>query len=338
MFEIKQSIQKITEITEATNQSLTSELLCSTTPVVLRGLIKDWPLVTQANMSNHAAQSYLRQHYNQKKIRTFSADAKHKGRFFYNDDLSGFNFSATTTTFDKVLDDLAEFEHQPNPPGLYMGSTSVDHILPSFRHDNDLPFLVENPLISVWVGNQSRIAAHYDVTDNIACVAAGKRRFTLFPPNQLDNLYVGPLDFTPAGQSASLVDFAKPDLDKYPRFEEAMQHAQVAELEAGDAIFIPSMWWHHVEGLSCFNVLVNYWWRQVDIQIGAPMDALNHALLSIRDLPQAQRDAWRDIFEHYIFAPKEQIHIPKDKRGVLNPIDEPLARKLRATLVNKLNR
>jgi hypothetical protein len=338
MFEIKQSIQKITEITEATNQSLTSELLCSTTPVVLRGLIKDWPLVTQANMSNHAAQSYLRQHYNQKKIRTFSADAKHKGRFFYNDDLSGFNFSATTTTFDKVLDDLAEFEHQPNPPGLYMGSTSVDHILPSFRHDNDLPFLVENPLISVWVGNQSRIAAHYDVTDNIACVAAGKRRFTLFPPNQLDNLYVGPLDFTPAGQSASLVDFAKPDLDKHPRFEEAMQHAQVAELEAGDAIFIPSMWWHHVEGLSCFNVLVNYWWRQVDIQIGAPMDALNHALLSIRDLPQAQRDAWRDIFEHYIFAPKEQIHIPKDKRGVLNPIDEPLARKLRATLVNKLNR
>ncbi|MGK0268598.1 MAG: hypothetical protein ACI8Y3_001215 [Paraglaciecola sp.] len=338
MFEIKQSIQKITEITEATNQSLTSELLCSTTPVVLRGLIKDWPLVTQANMSNHAAQSYLRQHYNQKKIRTFSADAKHKGRFFYNDDLSGFNFSATTTTFDKVLDDLAEFEHQPNPPGLYMGSTSVDHILPSFRHDNDLPLLVENPLISVWVGNQSRIAAHYDVTDNIACVAAGKRRFTLFPPNQLDNLYVGPLDFTPAGQSASLVDFAKPDLDKHPRFEEAMQHAQVAELEAGDAIFIPSMWWHHVEGLSCFNVLVNYWWRQVDIQIGAPMDALNHALLSIRDLPQAQRDAWRDIFEHYIFAPKEQIHIPKDKRGVLNPIDEPLARKLRATLVNKLNR
>ena len=335
MFEIKQHIE---EITGATNESLTPELLCSSKPVVLRGLIKDWPLVLAAKLSNKAVQNYLRQHYNQKKIRAFMADAKHQGRFFYNDDLSGFNFTPTTTTFDNVLDDLAKYEDLPNPPGLYMGSTSVDHILPGFRHKNDLPAFVDNPLISIWVGNQSRIAAHYDVTDNIACVAAGRRRFTLFPPNQLDNLYIGPLDFTPAGQPASLVDFTQPDLVKHPKFAQALQHAQVAELEHGDAIFIPSMWWHHVEGLSRFNVLVNYWWRQVDIQIGAPMDALNHALLSIRDLPQAQRDVWRDLFEHYIFDPKDQSHIPKDKRGVLNPIDEKLARKLRASLVNKLNR
>lgn len=335
MLQIKQAIR---EIAGATNKSLSPDLLCSTTPVVLRGLIKDWPLVHQANSSNVEAQNYLRQYYNNNKIRAFMADAKHQGRFFYNDDLSGFNFTPTTTTFDKVLDDLAEFEHLAEPPGLYMGSTSVDHILPGFRQNNDLPALQDKPLISLWVGNQSRIAAHYDVTDNIACVAAGKRRFTLFPPNQLDNLYIGPLDFTPAGQAASLVDFKQPDLVKYPKFSEALQHAQVAELAPGDAIFIPSMWWHHVEGLTSFNILVNYWWRQVDIQMGAPMDALNHALLSIRDLPQAQREVWRDLFEHYVFNPQDQSHIPKDKRGVLNPIDEQIARKLRASLVNKLNR
>ena len=335
MFEIKQSIR---EIADASNESLTPELLCSNSPVVLRGLIKDWPLVVESKLSNQAAQGYLKQYYNQNKVRAFMADAKHQGRFFYNDDLSGFNFTPSTTTFDNVLDDLAAYEHMSAPPGLYMGSTALDHILPGFRQNNDLALLVDDPLISIWVGNQSRIAAHYDVTDNIACVAAGKRRFTLFPPNQLDNLYIGPLDFTPAGQPASLVDFSQPDLVKHPKFAEAMQHAQVAELEAGDAIFIPSMWWHHVEGLNRFNVLVNYWWRQVDIQIGAPMDALNHALLSIRDLPEAQRDAWRDIFEHYIFAPKDCSYIPEDKRGVLNPIDEQSARKLRASLVNKLNR
>ncbi len=335
MIEISRPIQ---EIKDATKESLRPELLSSNTPVVLRGLIKDWPLVVDAKLSNQAARSHLQQYYNQNKIRAFMADAVHQGRFFYNDDLSGFNFTPATTTFDKVLDDLAEYETLPNPPGLYMGSTSVDHILPGFRKSNDIPLLVDNPLVSLWVGNQSRIAAHYDVTDNVACVAAGKRRFTLFPPNQLDNLYIGPLDFTPAGQPASLVDFAKPDLVKYPKFSEAVKHAQVAELEAGDAIFIPSMWWHHVEGLSHFNILVNYWWRQVDMQIGAPMDALNHALLSIKDLPQSQRNAWRDIFEHYIFSPQEHTHIPKDKRGVLNPIDQQLARKLRALLVNKLNR
>ena len=335
MLEIKHPIR---EIADASYVSLTPELLCSNGPVVLRGLINNWPLVNEAKLSNQAAQDYLRDYYNQNKVRTFMAEAKHRGRFFYNDDLSGFNFTPNTTYFDKVLDDLATYEHLPAPPGLYMGSTALDHILPGFRQNNDLSLWVDNPLVSLWVGNQSRIAAHYDVTDNIACVAAGKRRFTLFPPKQLDNLYIGPLDFTPAGQPASLVDFSDPDLVKHPKFAEAMQHAQVAELEAGDAIFIPSMWWHHVEGLSCFNVLVNYWWRQVDIQIGAPMDALNHALLSIRDLPQAQRDAWRNIFEQYIFAPKDHSYIPEDRRGVLNPIDEQLARKLRASLVNKLNR
>jgi hypothetical protein len=335
MIEIARPIQ---EITNATNESLTPELLSSASPVVLRGLIKDWPLVKDAKLSNQAAQDHLRRYYNQNKIRAFMADATHQGRFFYNDDLSGFNFTPTTTTFDKVLDDLAEYETLSEPPGLYMGSTSVDHILPGFRQCNDIPLSVDNPLVSLWVGNQSRIAAHYDVTDNVACVAAGKRRFTLFPPNQLDNLYIGPLDFTPAGQPASLVDFVQPDLVKYPKFAEAVKHAQVAELEAGDAIFIPSMWWHHIEGLSRFNVLVNYWWRQVGTHMGTPMDALNHALLSIKDLPQAQRDAWRDIFEHYVFSPQEQNHIPKNKRGVLNPIDPQSARKLRALLVNKLNR
>lgn len=335
MLEVK---QKVREITDATDASLTKELLTSNSPVILRGLIRDWPLVKKSNQSQHQASNYLKKFSNQTRVRAFTAAPKEKGRFFYNEDLSGFNFAPSTTDVDTLLDNLSDYQSLNDPSGLYMGSTSIDHILPGFRQQNDIPALADKPLISIWIGNQSRIAAHYDVTDNIACVAAGTRRFTLFPPNQLDNLYIGPLDFTPAGQSASLVDFDKPDLVKFPKFTEAMKHAQVAELKAGDGIFIPSMWWHHVEGLSKFNILINYWWRQVDHHLGAPMDALNHALLSIKDLPKAQRDAWRGIFEHYVFAPQQQTHIPKDKQGVLAPISEPVARKLRTSLVNNLNR
>jgi hypothetical protein len=36
----------------------------------------------------------------------------------------------------------------------------------------------------------------------------------------------------------------------------------MVELEPGDALHIPSMWYHHVEGLEPFNMLVNYWWRE----------------------------------------------------------------------------
>mgnify|MGYP005989961323 CR=1 FL=1 len=317
---------------------LTDELLSSTQPIVFKGLVKDWPLVAAGQKSDDELISYIKRFYNQKPVKAFSAPAKENGRFFYNDNLDGFNFTRETANLTTVLDQISQAANNDNSDSYYVGSASVNHIMPDIRIDNDIAKLTDKPIVSAWIGNQSRIAAHYDVTDNVACVAAGKRRFTLFPPEQLENLYIGPLDLTPAGQSASLVDFHNVDWQAYPKFKQALKHAQVAELEPGDAIFIPSMWWHHVEGLSNVNVLINYWWRQAEHFLGAPMDALNHALLAIKDLPLEQRNAWRDIFDHYVFDPQENAHIPKAQRGVLNPIDELTARKLRATLLNKLNR
>ena len=66
------------------------------------------------------------------------------------------------------------------------------------------------------------------------------RRFTLFAPELVDRLYIGPLDLTPAGQPISLVDLAAPDLARFPRFAEALPQAQVVTLEPGDALFIPA--------------------------------------------------------------------------------------------------
>lgn len=319
-------------------QDLSEVILSSTEPLILKGLIKNWPLVQQGKHSALDAANYLLSFYNQKPVFAMLAEAKEQGRFFYNSELTGFNFTRQQMNLVELLHSLCR-QKTPEDPGLYVGSTSVEHILPGLRGDkNDIPQLADKPLVSIWIGNQSRIAAHYDVTDNVACVALGKRRFTLFPPDQLTNLYIGPLDFTPAGQPASLVDFHHIDFEKYPKFKTALKHAQVADLEAGDAIFIPSMWWHHVEALSDVNILVNYWWRQVPMHMGAPGDALNHALLAIRELPAEQREAWRHIFEHYVFSPQQQNHIPAHAQGVLRAIDENMARKLRANLLNKLNR
>ena len=187
-----------------------------------------------------------------------------------------------------------------------------------------------NHLASIWLGNRTRVAAHFDVPDNLACVVAGHRKFTLFPPDQLENLYIGPVDFTPAGQSISLVDFSDPDLDRFPKFEAAMRNAYLADMQPGDALFIPSMWWHHVESFDNLNVLINYWWRQSPSFMGTPADVLTHAFLSLRDLPPEQRSAWKGIFEHYIFDADETTaeHIPADKRGVLSPLDDMTARKI----------
>lgn len=322
------------------SQPLPDEILSASTPLVLRGLVADWPLAHAARRSPLEADAYLRRFYRDATVLGTSAPPEAGGRIFYNDDLSDFNFSAEMVRFDQVLDALRDHLDHPAPPTLYVGSTTVDTCLPGMRAENDLNFGARDPLTSIWIGNRSCVPAHYDLPDNLACVAAGRRRFTLFPPEQLKNLYIGPLDFTPAGQSVSLVDPRQPDLARFPRYAEALQHAQSALLEPGDALFIPSMWWHQVEGLAPFNILINYWWRQSPAFMDTPFNTLLQALLTLRDLPPAQRAAWQEIFRHYIFDSdgSEEAHIPPAARGMLAPLDAAGARALRAQVLNRLNR
>ncbi|WP_432381146.1 cupin-like domain-containing protein [Duganella sp. P38] len=322
------------------SRALPDDILAATTPLVLRGLVADWPLVRAARQSAHAADAYLRRFYRDATVLATSAPPATGGRIFYNDDLSGFNFSAQMVRFDQVLDALRAHLDHPQPPTLYVGSTTVDTCLPGMRGENDLNFGARDPLASIWIGNRTCVPAHYDLPDNLACVAAGRRRFTLFPPEQLKNLYIGPLDFTPAGQSVSLVDPQAPDLARFPRYAEALAQAQTALLEPGDALFIPSMWWHQVEGLEPFNILINYWWRQSPAWMDTPFNTLLQALLTLRELPPAQRAAWQEMFRHYVFDSdgSEAAHIPPAARGVLAPLDAAGARALRAQVLNRLNR
>jgi hypothetical protein len=337
MLKIESSVEELSGLDPA---SLPDAVLSSTRPLLLRGLVAGWPLVQAGLQSADAAMSYLKKFYQGATVGVLVGGPEIQGRIFYNEDLTGFNFQRRMTKLDVVLETLAQAQADEDAPTVYLGSTTIDTCLPGFRGENDLELTAVAPLASIWLGNRTRIAAHYDVPDNLACVVAGRRRFTLFPPDQLTNLYVGPLDFTPAGQAVSMVDFARPDFEKYPRFKVAVQHAQVADLNPGDAIFIPSMWWHHVEGLDPFNVLINYWWRRSPGYMGTPDSVLLHALLSLRDLPAEQREAWRGIFNHYVFEPDEDTvgHIPERSRGVLAPLGDAAARGLRALLLNRLNR
>jgi len=138
----------------------------------------------------------------------------------------------------------------------------------------------------------------------------------------------------------SMVDFAAPDLDAYPRFAAAVAAGSVADLEAGDVLVYPALWWHHVEALDDFNVLVNYWWNAAPAFMDTPMDTLLHALLSLRDRPAQEKRAWRVMFDHYVFGDAEAVaaHLPPPARGPLAPLDEHAARQLRAYLLHRLNR
>lgn len=314
------------------------EVLCASEPLVLKGFVESWPMVQAARAGSSDAIDYVRRFCRNREVLVFKGEPEIEGRFFYNDDMSGFNFGRLNSTFETMLNLFASLAGSDEEPSYYIGSTSVDLALPGFRAENDIALGADKPLVSIWMGNKTRIAAHFDNPSNIACVAAGRRRFTVFPPEQLNNLYVGPLDFTPAGQAISLVDFKQPDLQRFPRFEEALQHALVAELDPGDALYLPSLWWHHVEALETFNVLVNYWWRDKPTIPGTPMDVLIYALLNIRGLSAADKQSWKKVFDHYIFdeQPGAFDHIPDASLGILGDLDATTTKQLRTILRRKL--
>jgi hypothetical protein len=317
-----------------------NEVYVSAEPVVIRGLVADWPLVKVGLKSARDAGDYLKGFYQNIPVTASIGDPEIDGRIFYNQDFSGFNYQSIKADLGDLLDNIYNCAEQQNPPTFYMASTFVDRFFAGFCDQNPLNLNADNPLVSVWLGNRSRIAAHYDLPDNIACCAVGRRRFTLFPPDQLANLYTGPLDWAPGGQPISLVDFKNPDFDAFPNFKDALETAQTATLESGDGLYIPSMWWHHVEGLETLNILVNYWWRQSPSYMDTPANALLYGLMSIRDLPAAQKKIWREMFDYYVFdADKDShSHIPEQARGSLGPIDESLNRKIRSLLLKKINR
>lgn len=314
-------------------------VLESPVPLVLKGLVKNWPIVNAAEQSAEAAYDYLCQFYNGELVTTAIGDSDNKGAIFYNQDFTGFSYERVRSSLSSVYNNIKNLHTSGSARVYYVDSTPVDTCVPGFRTHNDihLPF---SPRVSLWMGNKTIVAAHHDVPDNIACVVVGKRRFILFPPDQLQNLYIGPLDFNPANQAISMVDLHNPDFEKFPRYREALANAQIAELDSGDAIFIPSMWWHHVEGLMPFNLMVNYWWTKFPAYIGSPQDAFTHALMNIRSLPAAERQHWKNLFEFYIFDadPESLAHIPAEKLGVLGEMDEMMVRRLRSQLLNRLNR
>ncbi|NZA28402.1 cupin-like domain-containing protein [Luteimonas sp. SJ-92] len=318
------------------------ELLEGGRPVVLRGLVRDWELVKQGRGSAEASVRYLTGFYNGRPVQYSYGGPEVAGRPFYNDDFTALDCEVRRGGLDALLAEILAHLDDIHPPTYYMASLPVDACLPGLRGHNDLDFAahgVQAPP-SIWIGNRTTASCHYDAPNNIACCCIGRRRFTLFPSDQIGNLYPGPLDPTPGGQAISLVDFAQPDFARHPRFREALAAGRSALLEPGDAIFIPSMWWHQVEGLDGFNVLVNYWWSSMPAYVPTPMHALYHAIWTIRDRPEREKQAWREVFEHYVFGPADRAgaHLPERARGVLGPVDEAMARQLRAMLIDKLNR
>ena len=325
------------EFRDVTAETFRTEILPAARPAILRGLVGDWPAVRAGLKSPEALADHVRGFDTGAPVRFAEAPPEVEGRFFYNDGMTGMNFTQREATVGSVLDRLLALRDKDAPPAVAMQSIPEPHALPGFARANPSPLLGEEVFPRLWIGNAATVHTHHDMNDNIACAVAGRRRVILFPPDQTQNLYIGPFERTPAGPPVSMASVVEPDLDRHPRFAEAWAAAEVADLEPGDALFIPYLWWHHVQSLDRFSVLVNYWWNAAEAPT-APMGALIHAMLGVRDLPPSQREAWRAMFDAFVFDADDPPggHLPEDRRGVQGRLSPAAVAQMRQILARTL--
>jgi hypothetical protein len=299
MFE---DLHRMDEIPAAELDSMPDGVLGGGRPVVLRGAVKDWPFVRAGLDSDEAAVRYLEQFYSGGPVGTMVAPPSELGRFFYRRDSKQVNFERSLQSLSDVLQRLLRQRSAERPLAIALQGIPIAKILPGFEEDNPNPFVPKGVSARLWIGNQVTVAPHFDVSDNLACVTAGRRRFILFPPEQAGNLYPGPMDVTPATVPISMVSLDNPELDRFPRYREALEAAHVAELEPGDAIYIPYLWWHGVQSLAPFNVLTNYWWNRNAAAARYPFVPLLRLIyLLYREMPSEHRNAWRALYDYYAF-------------------------------------
>lgn len=334
-------MQPIAEYEPIDRERFEREIVPKGEPAVFRGLVDDWPAVRAAKDGLQPLAEMLRFAATNEPFQAWFAPPEVEGRFDYNADFSGFNFERKLATVDQMLDLLLRQLGHDKPYPMYAGGIPIRKHLPRLVPNIPVPMLdmARETLISLWIGNRTHTRTHWDQSSNLACVVAGRRRFTLFPPEQLKNLYVGPLDFTLAGQPTSLVDIDTPDLQTYPLFSEALKSALRTELAPGDALYIPAMWWHDVRSVEDFGCLINFWWREGEPPQLTPLNALYHAVITMKELPPNELRAWRNMFDHYIFGDNGDpvAHLPENARGVLGKRTPQLVARVKELLIKALS-
>lgn len=201
--------------------------------------------------------------------------------------------------------------------------SGLQHALPS----NLFPFLREEDIRPrLWMGAGGHITnLHYDEFGTLISMVEGVKRVTMLPPEVLPYVYHMPFDRLIGMAQVNAVRLLNPDLERFPLFKTALQNAHVVELQPGEVLLVPPMWWHHVQSFG-LNVMINNRILLASLeQLIAMQKNLTQAIRLFYKRPQAERAAARKLFQWELFAQ------PRTEAPGAATLDAPAAELLEET-------
>jgi hypothetical protein len=283
-------------------------------PVVLTGVMEDWKLLRElrARATYEQKLALLGSLHGAEPVRFSTLPRKMGGHYHFQDGetrSTTFGPPQPKLPFDTFAHQLLRSLNGESEDYVYLQAMFLDPgtplwealgpgVLPMISPDQARPML--------WAGSNGQVVnLHYDDFLNFICMLEGTKRVTLFSPDLMPFMYHAPFDRMLNHAQASLVRMLEPDLGRFPLFERAMKEARVAVLEPGEVLFVPPMWWHHVESYG-FNVMINNWVLPAPLEeIVALQENVTKALRLFQDATAEQRAGARAGYTRALLAPEE---------------------------------
>jgi hypothetical protein len=232
-------------------QEFSTEHLSGDRPVLISGGLSDWPAFGRWSPRYLAAAAA---------DNIVDVATSLTGVFLFNPDGTALDPANQFVIANVPFKDGAEFimdESQPTPK-YYISQQSLQAKLPQLVPDLRFPQPAASSHLNLWFGSAGTVTPlHFDSSNNCYAQIYGSKQFTLFAPQDTPYLYP-----YPAGTQLSHlshVDPEHPDWDSYPLLRQAT--ALTFTITAGQLLFLPAFWWHHVRSLS-ISISVSQWWEQ----------------------------------------------------------------------------
>jgi hypothetical protein len=251
-FEIK---GKVGKIEEPSPQAFLRGYVTANRPVIVQGVMERWPALATWSWSHLA--EFLGEHAGEVIV---SANG------LYPDYLSQPSpMTKVSMTLKELVERMLPAEggspQPPRPPILAPGETYYIYgksylfeAFPELLKDVSPPAcLGATPVstTSTWISSAGCVTPlHYDLPNTLLCQVRGSKEVHLFDPAQYDRLYLRGERFPGFDnfERQSQVDIHHPDFAAFPEFRRAV--ALAVTLKEGEALFIPSNWFHEVETLE----------------------------------------------------------------------------------------